>query len=67
MFQLMYPSAFFMSNSGAYIELETEPFIESMGADRSNSINHDQVRVLSYSKYYLLFLPVVRIESATSR
>ena len=35
--------------------------------DCSNSINHNKVQVLSYSKYSLLCLPVVRIEPVTSR
>ena len=33
----------------------------------SNSVNHDQVQVLSCRKYSFLVLPVVRIEPATSR
>ena len=35
--------------------------------DWSNSLNLDRIQVLSYSKYSLLFLPVVEIEPATSR
>ena len=69
-FRPINPWAFFrcfMSNLGAHIELQTEPFIWFMGADCFNSFNHCKVQVLSYSKYSLLFLPVVGIESATSR
>ena len=69
-FQPICPSAFFrrfMSNSGAYTEPHTEPFILSTRVDCSNSVNHDQVQVLSYRKYSLLFLPVVGIEPVTSR
>ena len=38
-----------------------------MRVDCSNSVNHYWVQVMSYSKYSLLFLPVVGIEPATSR
>ena len=34
--------------------------------DFSNSVNHDRVKVLSYNKYSLLFLPVVGVEPAIS-
>ena len=57
----------FMSNSGINTESQTEPFIWTTGQDYSNFVSHDQVQVLSYSKYSLLFLPVVGIEPATSR
>ena len=56
-FRPICPSAFFrsfMSNSGAYTELRTEPFIYSTGVDCSNSVNHDRAQVLSYTKYSLL-------------
>ena len=45
----------------------SEPFIYSTGVDCSNSIDHDRVRVLSYSKYSPLFLLVVGTEAITSR
>ena len=64
MFGLMCSLAFFgcfLSTSGAYTELL------STRINCSNSINHNWVQVLSYSKYSLLFLPVVRIEPANSR
>ena len=54
----MRTSAFFrssMSNSKAYTELRTEPFIQSTGVYCFNSVNHNWVEVLSYSKYSLLF------------
>ena len=38
-----------------------------MGVECSNFINHNQVQVLCYNKYSLLFLPVVKIEPSTSR
>ena len=69
MFQPICPLVFFrcfMSNLGAHTESWTEPFIWTTGVDCSNSYNHDQVQILNYSKYSLLFLPVVEIESATS-
>ena len=70
MFRPICTSAFFrcfMSNSGVHTEFRTEPFIWTIGVDRgSNSVNHDQIQVLSYCKYSLLFLPVVGIEPATS-
>ena len=50
MFQPIYPLAFFlyyMLNSGLHTESQTEPFIWTTGIDSSNSINHDQVQVLS--------------------
>ena len=52
-----------------HVELRiwTEPFIWTEGVDCSNSINHDQVQMLSYSKYSLLFLLIVGIEPATPR
>ena len=49
------------------MELRTKPFIQSIGVDHFNSFDHNQVQVLSYSNYSLLFLPAVRIEPATSR
>ena len=70
MFQLICPLAFFksfISNSGVHTESQTEPFIGAMGVDFSNSVNHDQVQVLSYSKFSKLFLPVVGIKLATFR
>ena len=41
-----------MLNSRAFMELQIKPFILSMfgRVDCSNSINHDQVQVLNYSK-----------------
>ena len=69
-FWMMCPSAFikgFLSNFGFHTESRTEHFIWITGVDSSNSVNHDQVQVLSFSKYSLLFLPVVGIEPATSR
>ena len=66
MFRLICPSAFFrcfMSNSEAHTEPQTEPFIGSMRVNCYNSVN--RLQVLSYSKYSLLFLPVVGIEFAT--
>ena len=42
-------------------------YLNSRGLDCSNSVNHDWLQVLSYSKYSWLFLPVVGIEPATSR
>ena len=39
-------------------------FIWTIGVDCSNSVNHDWIQVLSYCK---LLLPVVGIETATSR
>ena len=56
------PSAFFrcfMLNSLIQTESQTT------GADCSNSVDHDQVKVLSYCKYSLLFLPGVGIEPST--
>ena len=68
MFWPIHPLAFFRSfssNLRADTELQTKLFIQSTGVDCSNSINHHRVQVLSsYSKYSLLFLPVVRIELA---
>ena len=57
----------FMLNSGVHTEFQTEPFIWTTGVDCYNFVNHDWVQVLSNWKYYLLFLPVVGIEPATSR
>ena len=54
-----------MSNPVVHTELQTEPYIQSTGVDCFNSVYHDQVQVLSYGKYSLLFLPVVGIEPAT--
>ena len=51
------PSPSFKSNTEAYTEPRNEPFIWTTEVDYSNTFNHDQVQVLSYSK--LLFLPVV--------
>ena len=56
-----------MFNLGVHTESQTEPFIWTTRVDRSNSIKHDQVQVLSYSKYSLLDLPVLGIEPVTSR
>ena len=70
MFRPICPLAFlrcFMLNSGVHTESQTESFIWTTRVDCSNSVNHDQVQVLSYSKYSLLFLPVVGIEPATSQ
>ena len=49
MFQLICPPAFFrcLSNSGTYTEFRTTSFIESMGIACSDSISHNQVKVLS--------------------
>ena len=69
-FRSIYPSDFFryfLSNSVAHTESWNEPFIWTPGVDCSSSVKHDWVQVLSYSKCFLLFLPVVRIEPATSR
>ena len=51
MFWLLFPSAFFrcLSNLGAYTELQTMSFYESMGVTCSDSVNHNQVKVLSIS------------------
>ena len=46
---------------------ELNPFLDTTGLDFSNSVNHDRVKVSSYSKYFYLYLPVVGIEPATSR
>ena len=51
-----------MSNSGVHTESPTEPFILTTGVDCSNSVNHDQVQMLSYSKYSLLVLSVAKDE-----
>ena len=56
-----------MPNSGVDTESRTEPFIWIIWVDHSNSIYHDQVLVLSYSKYSLLVLPVAGIEPSTFR
>ena len=50
----------------SYTESWTEPFIWTPGVNGSNSVDYDQVQVLSYSKYSLLVLLVVRIEPSTS-
>ena len=42
-------------------------FVELKSLHCSNSVNDNQVQVLSYCKSSLLFSPVVRIEPATSR
>ena len=49
MFQLICPLAFFrcLLNSGTYTELQTTFSIESTEVACSNSINHNQVQVLS--------------------
>ena len=57
----------FISNSEVHTESWSERFIWTVGVDCSNSVNHDWAQVLSYNKYFLLFLPVVGIEPATSR
>ena len=67
MFRSICPSAFFrcfMSNHRVYTESRIETFIRTIGIDCFNSVNHDQVQGLSYSKYSLSFLPVVGIEPA---
>ena len=48
-FRPIYPPAFFrcLSNSRTFTELQTTSFIESMGVTCSNSVNHNQVQVLS--------------------
>ena len=56
-----------MSNSGDHKESQVDPFIWTTGVDCSNSVNHELVQVLSYCKYFLLVLPEVGIEPATSR
>ena len=69
-FQPVRPSTFFkcfLSNSGAYTELQTEPFISSTGLDCSNSGKHHWGQVLSHRKLSFFILPVVRIETATSK
>ena len=45
-----------------YVELK--PLFDPLSVDCPHSIN---CKVLSYCKYFLLFLTVVRIEPATSR
>ena len=55
----------FMSNLSVHTESWTETFICTTGVDCLNSVKHDQVQVLRYSKYYLLFLP--GIETVTAR
>ena len=57
----------FHDESRVHTESRTESFIWPTWVDCSNSVNYDQVQVLSYSKYSSLFLPVVGIEPATSR
>ena len=49
MFRLIYPPAIFrcLSNSGAFMELRTTSFIESMGVACSNSVSHNRIQVLS--------------------
>ena len=64
------PVAFFrcfISNSGVHIESQTELSVWTTGVDCYNSVNDDQVQVLSHSKHFLIFLPVVGIEPATTR
>ena len=56
--QSIFPSVFFR-----YFMLNSEHFIQSKGLDCSYTI--DPVQVLSYRKYSVLFLSVVRIEPAT--
>ena len=59
MFWLICSSAFFrcfMSNSWVHTEYRAESFIWTTGVDCSNSVNHDRVQMLSYSKYFLLVL-----------
>ena len=41
----------FMSNLRVHTESVTEPFILTIGVDCSNSVNHDQGQMFSYSKY----------------
>ena len=57
----------FVLNLGAHTESQTELFIWTTGIEFSNSVNHDQVQVVSYSKYSLLVLPIVGIKPATFR
>ena len=67
-FRPICPSAFFrcsMLNSVVNAESRSEPFIQIMGIDCSDSLIHERVQVLSYIKYSLLVLPVVGIEPAT--
>ena len=52
-------SFIFMWNSRVYIEPRN-------GVDCSIFVNHQLVQIISCSKYSLLFLPVIRIEPATS-
>ena len=37
-----------------YMEFQTDPFIKSTVVDGSNSINHNQVQLLSYRENFLL-------------
>ena len=46
------------------MKLRIEPFIWFTEEDCSNSVKYDQVQVLSYSKYSLLFLPEAGIEQS---
>ena len=55
-----------MSNSIVHTESWIEPFIWFSGVDCSNSVNHEQVKALSYNRYSFLFLPVIGIKPATS-
>ena len=43
-----------MPNLGDFTKTQTKLFIHSTSIDCSNSVNHDSVQVLSYSKYNLL-------------
>ena len=57
----------FLWDLGAYAELQTEPIFNPQREDCFNSFNPNRVQVLNYSKYSFLFLPIVSIESVTSR
>ena len=52
-FQLICPSVSCQTQEPT--QPQTEPFIQSTMGDCSNSVNYDQVQVLSYCKYSLLF------------
>ena len=55
-----------MLNSVAHTESRTEPFIWTPRIDRSYTVNHNQVKVLRYSVYFLLVLPGVGNEPSAS-
>ena len=58
---------FHVELGGPTQNLELNPLFEPQGVNCSNSVDHDRVQMLSYSKYSLLVLLVVGIEPATSR